>query len=93
VTKEVWNVDVMVYDPGVRYYPDGSGQPPTWDEAPALRGETLANAIVFVVGKLVSDCIDGFLELVSEAKMMQDAKEWEEMADADNSVIQDAGRD
>lgn len=42
--EDCWVVDVGTYDPGVRYYPDGSGQPPSWDYNTVLTTPSLEEA-------------------------------------------------
>lgn len=43
--ESCWVVDKITYDPGVRYYKDGSGQPPSWDYATVLTTTDLDEAI------------------------------------------------
>jgi len=43
-------VSRWVFDPGVRYYPDGSGTPPSWDSAEEAVFTKIDDAIGFIIG-------------------------------------------
>jgi hypothetical protein len=65
-----WGVEVCV--PGVRYYPDGSGQPDDYDFDEKGGSENLDEAIQEFI-KLVAEIrLNGYLTYVAESKMEEE---------------------
>jgi len=74
--KEIqYQLQVILHDPGVRYYKDGSGQPPSDDIVD--KGEPVANpfrAANEALSLLLSQRIDSFLEGLAEEMQYQEDK-------------------
>jgi hypothetical protein len=71
----MYQLQVATYDPGVRYYKDGSGQPPSEDIEDV--GEPIGNAYIAVqraLDMIWKQRLDGLMESVSMAEQEEDEK-------------------
>jgi len=57
-----WLVSKEIYYPGVRYYKDGSGEPPSTDVADIEQYDFYGQAIVRMIQEIVSDYVNVALE-------------------------------
>jgi hypothetical protein len=84
-TRREFTLLKFVYDPGVRYYPDGSGEPPSEDcesvgaSDPGI-GHVLAKACAQHIENEVWDC----LQARDEAEMAEEMQEVEQMLAEDS---------
>ena len=88
-----WYVAQMVYDPGVRMYPDGSGEPPSWDEGESWSGrsywEAVRQAIVWLIEELVDRAIENIALAMDEAQ----GDKWLEAQDLMADIRRERGLD
>ena len=67
-----WYVAQIVYDPGVRYYPDGSGEPPSWDEGESISvrsyWQAVRQAMLWLLEELLDRSIENICLVMDEAK-------------------------
>jgi hypothetical protein len=61
------------YDTGVRYYPDGSGQPPGWEIEDVGKFDTFPDMLNWIVGGITRGIIDDTLLCAEMAR----GDEWE----------------
>jgi len=66
-----WYVQVIVHDPGVRYYPDGSGQPPSDDIADIDNYWDLSRALIKAIGLIVEDRLSNAAENYAMDRMAE----------------------
>lgn len=71
---QAYTVQTIQYDPGVRYYPDMSGQPPECDYQDTNTHENLDDAIIEAIMLVIESEICNFIEAEAEEK---EAEEWQ----------------
>lgn len=65
-----WGISVATYNPGVRYYPDGSGEPPSADVTDLENVPTLDKAIRKVIHWLIDQWLDQARDRQADAAML-----------------------
>ena len=72
-----WWVGREEYDPGVRYYPDGSGEPPSVDTVDVIEPSHLGEAISVMVAEIAKTRANWALEEISCREMAEEIdEEW-----------------
>jgi hypothetical protein len=73
-----WLTQVVTYDPGVRYYKDGSGQPPSEDVEDVGTDERIWQCIRRVLKMVSNQRIDAYVEGASYEEMYKEQQAAEE---------------
>ena len=79
--SEKWTVLQLDYYPGVRYYSDMSGEPPSVDVSEVLEDVSLHTAICYCLEKCVRDELNNYFESLEMEAMMNADDEWSNEAD------------
>lgn len=58
----LWTVITFDYNPGVHMYPDGSGEPPSWDDRELIVDADLRDAIKAIADDMFRIEYDGIME-------------------------------
>lgn len=73
-----WRISWLVYDPGVRYYPDGSGEPPSEELVEGELYENFEYATIAVLNKLITERINDGFQAEAEIEMEKLAEQLED---------------
>lgn len=83
--KAGFQVYTIHYDPGVRYYRDGSGQPPEWDyEDIGEPHDCFERALIEAIKIAIEACLDDILVAEGEEAADQERFELEELIAQEN---------
>lgn len=77
VKEQVWDIQVIVHDPGVRHYPDGSGQPPSDELVDRKFDLNFRDALLEVKKLQAENEIDNTLEYLAEKELNETMEERE----------------
>jgi hypothetical protein len=71
-----WSATEFTYWPGVRYYADGSGQPPEWEDSDEIQSTSKRDIMDWIMHKIVDDLVNAAFE----------NRMWEEIEAADQEA-------
>jgi len=89
----LWDVWTYDYDPGVRYYPDGSGQPPSWDDRQMGVGLTITEAVSCIITDMLKaqhSCVmeNAYFENLHKEEELHPEEAWPQcMLDEDHEKV------